>query len=293
MNAKVLMVQGTSSGAGKSTIVIALCRILSNLGFNVSPFKAQNMSSKVYSISSSYKISQIQALQSFACRKKPVWEINPILLVPIGNDKSRIFVEGKFYQEMSAKKYYTEFVLEEGFPIVLNALNKLREKNDIILIEGAGSPAEINIAKYDIANMLLAEKINSPVILVSDIERGGCFASLYGTIKLLKIKHQRLTKGFIINKFRGDENILEEAIRFIEHSTKMINLGIIPKIEFFLPPEDSLDVTNNNNDNNLKKIGKLYSKRQLDEQIDLLASSIENRLNLKFILKQVLKIEKK
>ncbi|HEX7258662.1 MAG TPA: cobyric acid synthase [Nitrososphaeraceae archaeon] len=289
MNAKVLMVQGTSSGAGKSTIVIALCRILTNLGYNVSPFKAQNMSTKIHSISSTYKISQIQAIQSFAARKEPEWQINPILLVPIGNDKSRIFVEGKFYQEMSAIKYYSEFVLAKGFPIVLNALNNLREKNDIILIEGAGSPAEINIAKYDIANMLLAEKVNSPVLLVSDIERGGCFASIYGTIKLLKIKHQRLTKGFIINKFRGDENILEGAIRFIERSTNMINLGIIPKIEFFLPPEDSLDVINNDN---LKKIEKLYSTRQLNEQIDLLASSIENRLNLEFILKQILKIEK-
>jgi adenosylcobyric acid synthase len=283
------MVQGTSSGAGKSTIVIALCRILTNLGYNVSPFKAQNMSTKIHSISSTYKISQIQAIQSFAARKEPEWQINPILLVPIGNDKSRIFVEGKFYQEMSAIKYYSEFVLAKGFPIVLNALNNLREKNDIILIEGAGSPAEINIAKYDIANMLLAEKVNSPVLLVSDIERGGCFASIYGTIKLLKIKHQRLTKGFIINKFRGDENILEDAIRFIERSTNMINLGIIPKIEFFLPPEDSLDVINNDN---LKKIEKLYSTRQLNEQIDLLASSIENRLNLEFILKQILKIEK-
>ncbi|MDF2737240.1 MAG: cobQ [Nitrososphaeraceae archaeon] len=283
------MVQGTSSGAGKSTIVIALCRILSNFGYNVSPFKAQNMSTKVHSIASTYKISQIQAIQSFAARKEPEWQINPILLVPIGNDKSKIFVEGKFYQEMSAIKYYSEFVLAKGFPIVLNALNNLREKNDIILIEGAGSPAEINIAKYDIANMLLAEKVNSPVLLVSDIERGGCFASIYGTIKLLKIKHQRLTKGFIINKFRGDENILEDAIRFIEHSTNMINLGIIPKIEFFLPPEDSLDVINKDN---LKNTEKLYSKRQLDEQIDLLASSIENRLNLEFILKQVLKIEK-
>lgn len=283
------MVQGTSSGAGKSTIVIALCRILSNLGYNVSPFKAQNMSTKIHSISSTYNISQIQAIQSFAARKEPEWQINPILLVPIGNDKSRIFVEGKFYQEMSAIKYYSEFVLSKGFPIVLNALNNLRKKNDIILIEGAGSPAEINIAKYDIANMLLAEKVNSPVLLVSDIERGGCFASIYGTIKLLKIKHQRLTKGFIINKFRGDENILEDAIRFIESSTNTINLGIIPKIEFFLPPEDSLDVINNDN---LKNKEKLYSRRQLNEQIDLLASSIENRLNLEFILKQVLKIEK-
>ena len=283
------MVQGTSSGAGKSTIVIALCRILTNLGYNVSPFKAQNMSTKIHSISSTYKISQIQAIQSFGARKLPEWQINTILIVPIGNDKSRIFVEGKFYQEMSAIKYYSEFVLSKGFPIVLNALNNLRKQNDIILIEGAGSPAEINIAKYDIANMLLAEKVNSPVLLVSDIERGGCFASIYGTIKLLKIKHQRLTKGFIINKFRGDENILEDAIRFIERSTNMINLGIIPKIEFFLPPEDSLDVINNDN---LKNIEKLYSTRQLNEQIDLLASSIENRLNLEFILKQILKIEK-
>lgn len=288
MNAKVLMVQGTSSGAGKSTIVIALCRILSNLGYNVSPFKAQNMSSKIYRTSSNYKISQIQAIQSFASRKKPVWQINPILLLPIGNDKSKIFVRGKFYKEMSAIKYYSDFVLEKGFPIVLNALNHLRKENDIILIEGAGSPAEINIAKYDIANMLLAEKVKSPVLLVSDIERGGCFASIYGTIKLLKIKHQRLFKGFIINKFRGDDNILDGAIRFIEYSTKMINLGIIPKIEFFLPPEDSLDEINYS----FKNIEKLHLTKYLDKQIDLVASNIERKLDLETILTRVLKIKK-
>jgi adenosylcobyric acid synthase len=289
MNAKVLMIQGTSSGAGKSTIVIALCRILSNLGYKVSPFKAQNMSSKIHSISSTYKISQIQAIQSFASRKNPIWQINPILLLPIGNDKSKIFVKGKFYKEMSAIKYYSEFVLEKGFPIVLKALNHLRKENDIILIEGAGSPAEINIAKYDIANMLLAEKVNSPILLVSDIERGGCFASIYGTIKLVKVKHQRLFKGFIINKFRGDDNILREGIRFIEYNTKMINLGVIPKIEIFLPPEDSLDVIN---DNSFIKIEKLHSKKQLEKQIDLVASSIERKLNLEAILTQILKIKK-
>lgn len=288
MNAKVLMVQGTSSGAGKSTIVIALCRILSNLGYNVSPFKAQNMSSKIYRTSSNYKISQIQAIQSFASRKKPIWQINPILLLPIGNDKSKIFVRGKFYKEMSAIKYYSDFVLEKGFPIVLNALNHLRKENEIILIEGAGSPAEINIAKYDIANMLLAEKVKSPVLLVSDIERGGCFASIYGTIKLLKIKHQRLFKGFIINKFRGDDNILGDAIRFIEYSTKMINLGIIPKIEFFLPPEDSLDEINYS----FKNIEKLHLTKCLDKQIDLVASNIERKLDLETILTRVLKIKK-
>jgi adenosylcobyric acid synthase len=287
MNAKVLMIQGTSSGAGKSTIVIALCRIFSNLGYKVSPFKAQNMSSKIHIISNVYRISKIQAIQAFAARKKLEWRINPVLLVPLGNDKSNVFVAGKFLEEMSAIKYYNEFVLAKGFPIVLDAVNKLKNENDIIIIEGAGSPAEINIAKYDIANMLLAEKINSPVILVSDIERGGCFASIFGTIKLLKIKHQRLIKGFIINKFRGDENILEDAIRFIECRTKVNNIGIIPKFEFFLPPEDSLDGTNNDN---LKYLKKFSSKKKMDEQIDLLAATIGTRINVEYILKQVLKI---
>jgi adenosylcobyric acid synthase len=287
MNAKVVMVQGTSSGAGKSTIVIALCRILSNMGYKVSPFKAQNMSSKIHIISNVHRISKIQAIQAFAARKELEWQINPILLVPLGKNKSNVFVAGKFLEEMSAIKYYQEFVLAKGFPIVLDAVNKLKNENDIIIIEGAGSPAEINIAKYDIANMLLAETINSPVILVSDIERGGCFASIFGTIKLLKIKHQRLIKGFIINKFRGDENILEEGIRFIEYRTKVNNIGIIPKFEFFLPPEDSLDGTNNDNLKNLKKFS---SKKKMNEQIDLLAATIGSRINVDFILQHVLKI---
>ena len=287
MNAKVVMVQGTSSGAGKSTIVIALCRIFSNMGYKVSPFKAQNMSSKIHIISNVHRISKIQAIQAFAARKELEWQINPILLVPLGNNKSNVFVAGKFLEEMSAIKYYQEFVLAKGFPIVLDAVNKLKNENDIIIIEGAGSPAEINIAKYDIANMLLAETINSPVILVSDIERGGCFASIFGTIKLLKIKHQRLIKGFIINKFRGDENILEEGIRFIEYRTKVNNIGTIPKFEFFLPPEDSLDGTNNDNLKNLKKFS---SKKKMNEQIDLLAATIGSRINVDFILQHVLKI---
>jgi adenosylcobyric acid synthase len=287
MKAKVLMVQGTSSGAGKSTIVIALCRIFSNLGYKVSPFKAQNMSSKIYTISNLYTISKIQAIQAFAARIKPEWRINPILLVPLGDNRSNVFVAGKFLEEMSAIKYYNEFVLAKGFPIVLDAVNKLKNENDIIIIEGAGSPAEINIAKYDIANMLLAEKIKSPVVLVSDIERGGCFASIFGTIKLLKIKQQRLIKGFIINKFRGDENILEDGIRFMEWKTKLNNLGIIPKFEFFLPPEDSLDSTNNDN---LQILQKFSSKKKMNQQIELLAATIGTKINVEYILKQVLKL---
>jgi adenosylcobyric acid synthase len=287
MTAKVLMVQGTSSGAGKSTIVIALCRILSNMGYKVSPFKAQNMSSQIHIISNVYTISMIQAIQAFAARKEPEWRINPVLLIPLGNNKSKVFLAGKFLEEMSAIKYYKDFVLAKGFPIVLDSLNKLKNENDIIIIEGAGSPAEINITKYDIANMLLAEKTNSPVLLVSDIERGGCFASIFGTIKLLKIKHQRLIKGFLINKFRGDENILEEGIRYIEDRTKVNNLGIIPKFEFFLPPEDSLDGTNNDQ---LESLQKFSSKTKMNDQIDLLATTIRTRINIEFILQHVLKI---
>ena len=286
MTAKVLMVQGTSSGAGKSTIVIALCRILSDMGYKVSPFKAQNMSSKIHIISNVYTISMIQAIQALAARKEPEWRINPVLLVPLGNNKSKVFLAGKFLEEMSAIKYYKEFVLAKGFPVVLDSLNKLKNENDIIIIEGAGSPAEINITKYDIANMLLAEKTNSPVLLVSDIERGGCFASIFGTIKLLKIKHQRLIKGFLINKFRGDENILEEGIRYIEYRTKVNNLGIIPKFEFFLPPEDSLDGTNNDQ---LESLQKFSSKKKMNDQIDLLATTIRSRINIEFILQHVLK----
>lgn len=286
MTAKVLMVQGTSSGAGKSTIVIALCRILSDMGYKVSPFKAQNMSSKIHIISNVYTISMIQAIQALAARKEPEWRINPVLLVPLGNNKSKVFLAGKFLEEMSAIKYYKEFVLAKGFPVVLDSLNKLKNENDIIIIEGAGSPAEINITKYDIANMLLAEKTNSPVLLVSDIERGGCFASIFGTIKLLKIKHQRLIKGFLINKFRGDENILEQGIRYIEDRTKVNNLGIIPKFEFFLPPEDSLDGTNNNQ---LESLQKFSSKKKMNDQIDLLATTIRSRINIEFILQHVLK----
>ena len=130
MNAKVLMVQGTSSGAGKSTIVIALCRIFSNLGYKVSPFKAQNMSSKIHIISNVYRISKIQAIQAFAARKELEWRINPVLLVPLGNDKSNVFVAGKFLEAMSAIKYYNEFVLAKGFPIVLDAVNKLKNENE-------------------------------------------------------------------------------------------------------------------------------------------------------------------
>ena len=238
--AKVLMIQGTSSGAGKSTMVIGLCRILSDAGYKVSPFKAQNMSSNFFMTSNGARIARIQAIQAMSARQDPDPRMNPILLKPLGEYRSTVYLNGKFYAEMHAKEYYESFVLRQGFPMALEALESLRKENDVVVIEGAGSPAEINIAKYDIANMLLAQKILAPVIIVADIERGGCFASIVGTMALLKPVHKKLVKGFLINKFRGDITILAPAIKQVQKISKKRVLGVIPKIEFELPEEDSL-----------------------------------------------------
>ncbi len=238
--ARVLMIQGTSSGAGKSTVVIGLCRILSDAGYKVSPFKSQNMSSNFFLTGNGARIARIQAIQAMSARQEPDPRMNPILLKPLGEYRSTVYLNGKFYAEMHAKEYYESFVLKQGFPMALEALDSLRKDNDVVVIEGAGSPAEINIARYDIANMLLAQKILAPVIIVADIERGGCFASIVGTMALLKPTHRKLVKGFLINKFRGDISILAPAIKQVQKISKKRVLGVIPKIEFELPEEDSL-----------------------------------------------------
>ncbi|MDQ5868244.1 MAG: cobyric acid synthase [Thermoproteota archaeon] len=286
MNAKVLMIQGTSSGAGKSTLVIALCRIFSDMGYTVSPFKAQNMTSNFHTISNSTKkIARIQAVQAFASRKEPDTRMNPILLEPMGDYWSNVFVDGMYYARMRANEYYEHFVLKEGLSSVLKNLDELRQENDVILIEGAGSPAEINIADYDIANMILAEKICAPVILIADIERGGCFASIVGTLELLKPRHCQLVKGIVINKFRGDKFILDGAITSIERITKKEVLGIVPRIEFALPNEDSLDET---------KVQPLKeSPESLDEQVNILASKVKESLDIKNIVSRLVGLEQK
>ncbi len=243
------MIQGTSSGAGKSTIVTALCRILADEGYNVAPFKAQNMSSRLYTIDhdhygnkdSNGVIALAQALQAFAARVKPSVYMNPILLKPLGNYMSSVIILGKEYKIMHAREYYERFTLNKGLSIVIDAFKKLASKYDIVVIEGAGSPAEINISKYDIANMRLAERINSPVLIVSDIERGGCFASMLGTLHLLKRRERELVKGFIINKFRGDVSILYTAISKFEYIAKKNVIGVVPYIDNLkIPEEDSL-----------------------------------------------------
>jgi adenosylcobyric acid synthase len=278
MKASVLMIQGTSSGAGKSTMVVALCRIFSNMGYKVCPFKAQNMTSNFYVLKENHSVksmARIQAVQAIAARVQPDIRMNPILLKPLGNNISEIILGGLKNLHMSAEEYYTSFVLQKGFPKVLQDLESLRKENDLILIEGAGSPAEINLSNYDIANMILAEKIKSKVLLVADIERGGCFAAIVGTINLLPAPQRKLVKGIIINKFLGQKSILNKGIISVEGMTKKKVLGVIPKTEFNIPNEDSLDQ---------KRSKSSFSKSYLDEQIDNVASTFKKNTDMKFLL---------
>lgn len=278
MKAKLLMIQGTSSGSGKSTLVIALCRIFSDLGYKVSPFKAQNMTSNFHFVKqkkSLRRMAGIQAVQATAARIEPDIRMNPVLLRPLGDNLSEIILGGIGNLKLTAEDYYKSFVLQKGFPKVLQDLDSLRKENDLILIEGAGSPAEINLSNYDIANMILAERTNSKVLLVADIERGGCFAAIVGTIKLLPARQRKFVRGIIINKFLGQKLILNDAIVQVEEMTKRKVIGVIPKIQFDIPSEDSLDQ---------KRSKSSYSKRYLDEQINILASTFRNYTDIQYLL---------
>ncbi|HEY8109584.1 MAG TPA: cobyric acid synthase [Candidatus Nitrosotenuis sp.] len=275
---RTIMIQGTSSGAGKTTLVTALCRIFANSGYSVAPFKSQNMSNYSYK-GADFEISQAQAIQAIASRAEISPHMNPILLKPLGNYRSSVLLQGKFYKKMTADTYYKKFVLTKGFQIALESLAILQKKYDLIIMEGAGSPAEINLQNYDIANMLLAEKTKSPVILVTDIERGGSFASLVGTMSLLSRQHQKLVKGFVINKFRGNVTILTPGFKRLKQITSKSVLGVIPLIEMDLPNEDSLD--------NKIKLFKKQNKKKLDSEIERLAQIVKKNLDIKSLEKMI------
>ena len=275
------MIQGTSSSAGKTTLVTALCRIFAEKGFSVAPFKAQNMSNYAYK-GKKFEISRAQAVQALASRIEISPDLNPILLKPLGDYRSSVFLRGKFYKKMHADDYYKKFIQKNGMKTVLRSFNTLEKNHDLIIIEGAGSPVEINLTKYDIANMKLAEKTKSPVILITDIERGGSFGSIVGTMSLLEKKHQRLIKGFVFNKFRGDLDILKPGFRKLKQNTGKPVFGTIPLTKFLLPEEDS--ITSNSkqlalNRQNLKKI---------DSEIEKLSKVVKSSLNIRAIEKLLL-----
>jgi adenosylcobyric acid synthase len=277
---KSLMIQGTSSGAGKTTLVAALCRIFSDKGYSVAPFKSQNMSNFAY-ITPEFEISRAQAIQAIGARCKITPDLNPILLKPIGNYNSIVYLNGKRYKKMHAKEYYEKFVNHKGIDIAVKSLKTLQKNYDLVILEGAGSPAEINLQKFDIANMRIAHKANAAVLLVSDIDRGGSFASLVGTMALIEKKYQKLVKGFIFNKFRGDLDVLRPGFQKLKNITKIPVMGTVPLIQLDLPEEDSL----NANPKDIQWTKKNISK--IDDELNKLAKTVKSNIDIKSIEKML------
>ena len=238
MTALTLMVVGTASSAGKSLLVTALCRLFKRRGWSVAPFKAQNMSLNSFVTPEGGEIGRAQAAQAEAAGLPPSVLMNPILLKPTTNRKSQVIVRGLLEADLAAPDYYA--VKDRWRPVVLESFQTLAKRHQAIIIEGAGSPAEINLLEGDFVNLGLAAEVGAPAILVGDIDRGGVFAALYGTVQLLPPREQSMIKGLVINKFRGEQAILEPGLRRMEELLGLPVLGVIPYEKFALDEEDSL-----------------------------------------------------
>ncbi len=239
MSAKTLMIQGTGSGVGKSIITAALCRAFYREGHKVAPFKAQNMSLNSYVTEEGGEIGRAQVYQAEACGIAPHVDMNPILLKPSADNNSQVIVMGKVMGQRNAKDYYAgrpNYIKE-----VAGAFDNLKNKYELIIMEGAGSPAEINLRKYDMVNMAMAEMADAPVLIVGDIDRGGVFAWMKGTLDLLTESEQKRVRGFVINQFRGDLDLLKPGITQFEEMTGKPILGVIPfDAELYVDEEDAI-----------------------------------------------------
>lgn len=270
-----IMIQGTTSSAGKSMLCTALCRIFVEDGLSVFPFKSQNMSSKSYITEEGLEISTAQVLQATASGLKPDPRMNPILLKPTGDRSSEVFIKGKLYETMDAVEYF-KFKTSLK-PMILNTFKEVERTSDIVVIEGAGSPAEINLKENDIVNMGMAEMADSPVLLIADIDRGGVFASLYGTVMLLEEEERKRIKGLVINKFRGDISLLQSGIDMIEELLDIPVVGTIPYAHIELEDEDSLI------DYDKKCNNKVQDEIEKKEQIEKLAKVVRENMNMEYV----------
>lgn len=254
--ASTIMIQGTCSNAGKSIITAGLCRIFTEDGYKTAPFKAQNMALNSYVTEDSLEMGRAQVTQAYACKIKPDVRMNPVLLKPTSEVGSQIIVNGLPLGNMKAKKYYSH--KQTLIPEIKKAYSDLAGEYEIIVIEGAGSPVEINLKDHDIVNMYTAKMANAPVLIVGDIDQGGIFASLIGTYDLLEQDEKDLVAGFIINKFRGDIDLFKSGKEIIKQRTGKKVLGIIPMIhDLNLPDEDSVDFK------------KKKKKKDYDKNIDI------------------------
>ncbi|GAA5646896.1 cobyric acid synthase [Vibrio proteolyticus] len=246
LSPRTLMVQGTTSDAGKSALVAGLCRVLNRKGVNVAPFKPQNMALNSAVTPDGGEIGRAQAVQAQACRIDPSVHMNPVLLKPNSDTGAQVILQGKAIQDMEAVGYqnYKQIAL----PTVLESFDILCREYDCVVVEGAGSPAEINLRENDIANMGFAEEADVPVIIIADIDRGGVFAHLFGTLALLSESEQQRVKGFVINRFRGDISLLQPGLDWLEKTTGKPVIGVLPYLHGFnLEAEDAITTQQNLN----------------------------------------------
>jgi len=233
------MVQGTASGVGKSLLVAALCRIFTREGMSVRPFKAQNMALNAAVTDDGGEIGRAQALQALACRVAATRDMNPILLKPETDSRAQVILRGDAAERMSAADYHRR--KRALWPHVAESLDQLRAECDLVVIEGAGSPAEVNLRDRDIVNMRVARHAGAPVLLVGDIDRGGVFAALLGTLSLLRPAERRYVRAMVVNNFRGDASLFTEGAAFLERRARIPVLGVVPHLDGLrLPEEDSL-----------------------------------------------------
>lgn len=270
-----IMIQGTTSSAGKSLMCTGLCKIFKEDGYKVFPFKSQNMSSIYYTTKEGFKISTAQALQAMAAGLKPHPDMNPILLLPKTDMGSMVVLNGEDYKHMEAVEYFKYKTTLR--PMIVDVFSKVESENEIVVIEGAGSPAEINLKQNDIVNMGMAEIADAPVLLVADIDRGGVFASLYGTVMLLEEHERKRIKGLIINKFRGDKTLLDPGIKMIENILNIPVIGTIPFTHLELVDEDTIIDYE-------KQCNKTpQTKEQMDQELDKLAKVLRENLDMDLV----------
>ena len=270
-----IMVQGATSSAGKSLLCTGLCRYFYKKGLKVFPFKSQNMSRNAFVDEDGHKIATAQVQQAFACNRKPDVKMNPVLLIPKTDVGSTVVLFGEELNDMKAREYFE--YKKELLPIIEKTFSEIESENDIVVVEGAGSPAEINLRENDIVNMGLAELVDLPVILVADIDRGGVFASLYGTVMLLSENERKRIKGLVINKFRGDKTLLDSGIEQIEKLTGIPVIGTIPYVKLNIPDEDSLvDYDKPANHGGV-------SREELEIEFDKLMNAIAENMDMKLV----------